>query len=59
MLWNLFVAIPAVLLMRMQTSTSRQWLIALAVVLIGLLLWLVLRAQLAQRRRLQAPGTQS
>lgn len=51
MLWNLFVAVPAVFLMRMQTSTDRQWMIALTVLALGLLLWLSLRALLAQRRR--------
>ncbi len=59
MLWNLFVAIPGVFLMRMQTSSSRQWLIALTVIAVGLMLWLSLRALLAQRRRLKAPVTAS
>lgn len=51
MLWNLLVAAPAVWLIRLQPSAGQRWTIALATLAAGALIWLGVRAVLAQRRR--------
>ena len=48
MLWNLFVAVPALAVMRMQPQMS-SWMIAVTVLLLGLLLWALLRSAAARR----------
>ncbi len=48
MLWNLFVAMPALILMRMQVLHP-PWLIAVTVYLLGLALWVLLRTAAARR----------
>lgn len=48
MLWNLFVAVPALVLMR-GSSPPSSWTIAVTVLVLGLLLWALLRIAAARR----------
>lgn len=57
MAWNLAVALPALVLMRLRTTgVAAQWTVACGVLLLGVLAWWLLRLRVARAANPQVPA---